>query len=127
LTQERRMTLVARIAGGVGVVAGITFIVIGRTGYGLTLLLLSALNLIFLGRREEARPRDVGWYLMILSVAAAVGAFVALLGGALGIAGMIGDRPIAMGVAGLVTTFFGAVASVLFWRAARDFRRSPTG
>jgi hypothetical protein len=121
------MTLVARIAGGVGVVAGITFIVIGRTGYGLTLLLLSALNLIFLGRREEARPRDVGWYLMILSVAAAVGAFVALLGGALGIAGMIGDRPIAMGVAGLVTTFFGAVASVLFWRAARDFRRSPTG
>ena len=127
MTQERQMALVARIAGGVGVVAGITFLVVGRTGYGLALLLLSALNLIFLGRREEARARDVGWYLMILSVAAAVGAFGAFVGGVLGIAGVISDRPIAMGVAGLFTTFFGALASVLLWRAARDVRRPPAG
>jgi hypothetical protein len=111
----------------VGLVAGITFIVMGRTGYGLTFLLLSALNLIFLGRREEAPARDIGWYLMAVSVAAAVGAFLAFGLGVLGFAGVIGDRPIAMGVAGLVTTFCGALGSVLIWRAARDFRRPPTG
>jgi hypothetical protein len=122
LSQERQIARTARIAGGVAIVAGISFMVAGRAAYGLAFLGLGTLNLVFLGRRTEATPRDVASYLRLLSLVAAVGAVAAIALGILGFAGVIGQRPLAMGLVGLMTALLGALTSVLFVRAARRSR-----